>query len=87
MREMMDPQLWKQRRQEEQPTKNDKERELLEALRDRSELTPTQAAVETSLTIKEADEMLKELAEGGHLKVRVHGGGLSYSLWDSEEVE
>jgi len=71
-------------RQEEQPP-NDKERELLNALRDRGELTPAQAAVETSLTVNEADEMLKELAEGGHLEVRVRGGGLSYSLWDYEK--
>ena len=78
--------LMESRHQEERPS-NDKERELLEALRDRGELTPAQAAVETSLSVREADEMLKELAEGGHLEVRVHGGGLSYSLWDSEEVE
>ena len=71
-------------RQEERPPKDDKERELLEALRERGELTPAQAAVKTSLTVREADEMLKELAEGGHLEVRVHGGGLSYSLWDYE---
>ena len=68
-------------RLEERPP-NDKELELLEALRDRGELTPAQAAVETSLSAKEADRMLKELAEGGHLEVRVHGGGLSYSPWD-----
>jgi hypothetical protein len=74
-------------RQEERPPKNDKERELLEALRDRGELTPAQAAVETSLTVKEADEMLKELAEGGHLEVRMHGGSLSYSFWDYEGIE
>jgi len=75
-------------RQEERPPNNDKERELLEALRDRGELTPAQAAVETSLAVKEADEMLKELAEGGHLEVRVHGGGaLSYSLWGYEKGE
>jgi len=74
-------------RQEERLPKYDKERELLEALRDRGELTPAQAAVETSLTVKEAGEMLKELAEGGHLEVRVHGGALSYSLWDYEKDE
>ena len=72
-------------RQEERPPKNDKERELLEALRAWGELTPAQAAVETSLSVREADEMLKELAEGGHLEVRVRGGALSYSLWDHEE--
>ena len=31
----------------------------------------------TSLRVAEADETLKELAEGGHLEVRVRGGGLS----------
>src|SRR5215211_5878172 len=74
-------------RQEERPPKPSKERELLEALRDRGELTPAQAAVETSLTVKEADGMLKELAEGRHLNVRVRGGGLSYSLWGYEKDE
>ncbi|MCA3748180.1 MAG: hypothetical protein IN808_03465 [Rubrobacter sp.] len=57
------------------------ERELLEALRRRGELTPVEAAMETSLTVREAERLLKELAEGGHLDVRVRGGGLSYSLW------
>ncbi len=73
--------------QEERLPENSRERELLEALRDRGELTPAQAAVETSLTVKEADGMLQELAEGGHLDVRVQGGGLSYSLWDYEKDE
>jgi hypothetical protein len=41
--------------------------------------------METSLTVAEADRMLKELAEGGHLDVRVRGGGLFYSLWEPEE--
>ena len=63
---------------------NSKERELLGALRDRGELTPAQAAMETSLTVEEADGMLRKLAEGGHLQVRVHGGGLFYSLWEVE---
>jgi len=40
--------------------------------------------METSLTVAEADEMLKGLAEGGHLEVRVRGGGLFYSLWEPE---
>ena len=61
-----------------------KERELLEALRDHGELTPAQAAMETSLSVSEADAMLKELTEAGHLQVRVRGGGLFYSLWEVE---
>jgi hypothetical protein len=57
------------------------ERELLEALRERGELTPTRAAMETSLSVAEADRMLRELAENGHLEVRVRGGALFYALW------
>lgn len=71
-------------RQEQQLPQNIKERELLEALRDRGELTPAQAAVETSLTVREADRMFKQLAEGGHLEIRVQDGTLSYSLWEHE---
>ena len=66
----------------ELPAANGKERELLEALREHGELTPARAAMETSLTVTEADKMLKELAEGGHLEVRVRGGGLFYGLWE-----
>ena len=65
----------------EPPSANSKERELLEALRREEELTPVLAAVGTSLTVAEAERMLKELAEGGHLEVRARGGGLFYSLW------
>ena len=65
---------------------NGKERELLGALRERGELTSAEAAMETSLSVAEADRMLSELAEGGHLQVRVRGGGLSYSLWGREAM-
>lgn len=64
---------------------NSKERELLGALREHGELTPARAAMETSLSVAEADRMLKELAEGGHLEVRVRGGGLFYALWGEPE--
>jgi hypothetical protein len=69
------------------PAGTSKERELLEALREHGELTPAQAAMETSLSVTEADRMLKELTEGGHLDVRVRGGGLFYSLWEREDGE
>ncbi len=62
-----------------------KERELLRALHEYGELTPARAAMETSLTVAEADEMLKGLAEGGHLKVRARGGALYYALWETME--
>lgn len=63
---------------------NARERELLEALQRRGELTPAQAAMETSLTVNEADEMLEDLASKGHLDVKVRGGGLFYGLWEHE---
>lgn len=66
------------------PAANTRERELLEALQRRGELTPAQAAMETSLTVNEADKMLEGLAAKGHLDVRVRGGGLFYRLWENE---
>lgn len=63
---------------------NARERELLEALQRRGELTPAQAAMETTLTVNEADKMLEDLAAKGHLDVKVRGGGLFYGLWDQE---
>ena len=67
---------------EELPAANSRERELLEALHRRGELTPAQAAMETTLTVDEADKMLEDLAAKGHLDVRVRGGGLFYGLWE-----
>ena len=64
------------------PAANSRERELLEALHRRGELTPAQAAMETTLTVDEADKMLEDLATKGHLDVRVRGGGLFYGLWE-----
>jgi len=58
------------------------ETELLRALAEHGELTPARAAMETSLSVAQADRMLGELAEAGHLEVRVHGGGLFYALWE-----
>jgi hypothetical protein len=66
-------------------TKDDEERELLEALRKHRELSPVLAATVTSLSVARAETMLKGLAEGGHLEARVRGGGLSYALWESVE--
>lgn len=58
-----------------------KERELLSAIRDNGgSITPTEAAMETSLTVREADGMLSELAGGGHLAVESRNGALFYSL-------
>ncbi|MGH3086771.1 MAG: hypothetical protein ACRDSJ_05570, partial [Rubrobacteraceae bacterium] len=51
------------------------------AIRDNGgSITPTEAAMDTSLTVREADQMLSTLASGGHLKVESGDGTLIYSL-------
>jgi len=60
---------------------NNQERELLSAIRNSGgSITPAEAAMETSLTVREADTMLSELAGGGHLLVESQNGSLFYSL-------
>jgi len=66
---------------------NHKEKELLAALACQVELTPALAAMETSLTVSEADRMLSELAQKGHLEVRAAGGGLRFALPDPKRQE
>lgn len=61
-----------------------KEQELLEALARRGELSPAMAALETSLTVAEANRMLSELASSGHVEVRAHEGRLGYALWEQD---
>lgn len=56
------------------------ERQLLEAIDRRGEITPARAALETTLTVAEADRLLSDLAQRGHLEVRAEGGKLVYSL-------
>ncbi len=60
------------------------EKELPEALRREGEITATRVAMETSLSVSEATLILKELAEVGHLQVRVRGDGLFYTFWKNE---
>ena len=58
-----------------------KERELLSAIRGNTgSITSAEAAMETSLTVGEADKMLSELAGGGHLQVESSEGTLFYRL-------
>jgi capsular polysaccharide biosynthesis protein len=65
-------------------TEGAKEKELLEALDRRGKLTVARVALETSLTVEEADRMLSALAAKGHLEVTVTRGRLLYSLWESD---
>ena len=71
-------------RKDRATSEESKERELLGALARRGELSPALAALETSLTVAEADRMLSGLAESGHLEVRAHEGRIGYSLWEQD---
>ena len=51
------------------------------------EITATRAALETSLSVAEADEMLSGLAENGHVRVQAREVSLAYSLWDMDRRE
>ena len=66
-----------------------KEREVLEALGRRGQLTAAEAALETSPTVEEAERVLSGLAAKGHLQVRVLGnpGGIFYSFWERDAPE
>lgn len=76
------PQVLNRHRHQSLPAaENSKERELLSAIRDNGgSITPAEAALETSLTVREADTMLSELAGGGHVVVESQNGSLFYSL-------
>ncbi len=56
------------------------QRQLLEAIERNGEITPARAALQTSLTVKEAEQLLSDLAQRGHLDVRVEGSRLVYAL-------
>lgn len=57
------------------------EKSLLLAIRDvGGAITPVGAALETPLTVDEADGMLSRLANDGHLRVESHDGTLYYIL-------
>lgn len=53
---------------------------MLMALRNAGSITPIEAALETSLTVDEAEEILARLAERGHLHVQSRDGALFYTL-------
>jgi hypothetical protein len=59
-----------------------KERELLLALERHGEITAARAALETSLGVAAAEEMLSELANDGHVRVAAREGTLAYALRD-----
>src|ERR671921_52030 len=60
---------------------------LLVALARHGELSPALAALETSLSVAEANRMLSDLANSGHVEVRAHEGRLGYALWERDRRE
>ncbi len=63
-----------------------KERQLLEALAERGELSPMAAAVRTSLTVDEASKMLEQLARKGYLRLRAENVIVVYVLRDRHDT-
>jgi hypothetical protein len=64
-----------------------KEKELLEALARHGRISPARVALETTLSVSEADRMLSELAKNGHVEVRAREGRLEYALWERDRRE
>ena len=67
-------------RREDRRPEESAERQLLEVIERNGEITPARAALQTSLTVDEAERLLSELSQRGHLDVRVEGSKLVYSL-------
>ena len=60
------------------------EREVLDVLKERGELTPTSAAMLTTLTVSEATQLLREMARKAYLETRVQDGFLVYAVPDRD---
>jgi membrane protein implicated in regulation of membrane protease activity len=73
--------------QEAQSDTDGREKELLRALERHEEITAARAAMETSLSIAQAEEMLAKLASGGHVEVRARAGTLAYALHAGDRRE
>ena len=56
------------------------------SLREHGELTPTAAAMLTSLTAAEAAKRLERLAREGHLEARVRDGAIAYALRERDRL-
>ena len=68
-------------------TPDRKEKELLRVLDRREEITAARAALETPLSIAEAERILTKLASGGHVEVRARDGTLVYALRAADRRE
>ena len=55
-------------------------KELQRPLERNQEITAARAALETNLSVSQAEKMLTKLAGGGHVEVRARDGHLTYAL-------
>lgn len=62
------------------PSGREREDELMAAIQSQGDLTPAEAALQTSLTIEEAKKMLEKLALKNHLQSRTEGEAIVYGL-------
>lgn len=62
------------------------EKEVLNALRERGELTPASAAMLTTLTVDGASDILEALTRKGHLEARVRDGSILYALRERDRL-
>jgi hypothetical protein len=74
--------VWQLRhwRPQEAERKPGSEKRLLMIIAETGDITPVEAALETSLTVDEAEEILSRLADRGHLLVKSRDGTLSYAI-------
>jgi Lhr-like helicase len=75
------------RRVEARASSDGGEKELLRALERHEETTAVRAALETSLSVARAEEMLAKLASGGHVEVRARAGTLAYAMHAADRRE
>jgi len=64
----------------------EEERELLDALRERGELTPASAAMLTTLTVDGASGILEALTRKGHLEAQARDGSILYTLRERDRL-
>ena len=73
--------VWLQAGRHPRSPKTGGEKQLLMAILDAGgSITPVEAALETSLTVDEAEEILTRFADRGHLLVESRDGALYYAL-------
>jgi len=79
-------QNWRSRAGRNLPADYNGERQLLDALRDRGELTPASAAMLTDLTVDAASDILGALTRKGHLEARARDGSILYTLRERDRL-